>query len=268
MPSSPRPAPRGGSRPSSRPTSPPESAAASASGLVSGDWRRRVAAAAREALSVVSPVSCAGCGATDVPLCPACGDRLVPAVTRTDLPDGLAVFSGLVYAFEVRGVVLAFKNGGRVRLADPLAPALGAALEACGRAVAAETAGGPSVPDLDLLVVTVPPSRRGRRRRGYDPVALLVRRLGLGAGARVLVPTARARGGQKGRDRLQRQRGREGSLRCTRDLTGRFVVVVDDVVTTGSTLQEARRALRARGAVVVGAACLATTPLRSASARR
>lgn len=232
-------------------------------------WRRALGQATREALSVVSPVSCAGCGAADVALCDDCRRRLVPEVTRVDLPDGLPVFAGLVYAFEVRGVVLAYKNGGRVRLAEALAPALGAALDSCARVVAAEVATATSVDDarsdLSVLVVPVPPSRRGRRRRGYDPVELVLRRLGLVVGGRVLVPTATAGGGQKGRDRQQRLRAREGSLRCTRDLGGLRVVLVDDVVTTGGTLVEACRAVRARGAVVVGAACLAATPSWSGS---
>lgn len=230
--------------------------------------------AAREALSVVSPVSCAGCDSPDVPLCDPCRRRLAPRVTWVDLPDGLTVTAGLVYAFEVRGVLLAFKNGGRVRLAAVLAPALAAALEALAGRVStvdpldADRSGADGPDGRTLLVVPVPPSRRGRRRRGYDPVDLVLRRLGLVVGARVLVPTHRARGGQKGRDRQQRLRGRAGSLRATRDLTGRLVVLVDDVVTTGATLQEARRAVRARGAVVVGAACVAATPSWSSPSRR
>lgn len=232
-------------------------------------WLGALGQATREALSVVSPVSCAGCRAPDVALCDDCRRRLVPEVMRIDLPDGWPVFAGLVYAFEVRGVVLAFKNGGRVRLAEALAPALGAALEACARVVTAEAegadAGAGAPPDVPVLVVPVPPSRRGRRRRGYDPVDLVLRRLGLTVGDRVLVPTATAGGGQKGRDRQQRLRAREGSLRCRRDLAGVRVVLVDDVVTTGGTLLEACRAVRARGAVVVGAACLAATPSWSGS---
>lgn len=248
------------SRPRPRPGPRPRPAAA---------WRSALGQATREALSVVSPVSCAGCRAPDVALCDDCRRRLVPEVTRIDLPDGWPVFAGLVYAFEVRGVVLAFKNGGRVRLAEALAPALGAALEACARVVTAEAeganAGAGAPPDVPVLVVAVPPSRRGRRRRGYDPVDLVLRRLGLTVGDRVLVPTATAGGGQKGRDRQQRLRAREGSLRCRRDLAGVRVVLVDDVVTTGGTLLEACRAVRARGAVVVGAACLAATPSWSGS---
>ncbi len=245
---------------------PPSSVSRPRRRRLSGAWRGALRQAAREALSVVSPVSCAGCRSPDVALCGDCRRRLVPEVTRVDLPDGLPVFAGLVYAFEVRGVVLAFKNGGRVRLAEALAPALGAALECCARIAEAEAgACADARSGLSLLVVPVPPSRRGRRRRGYDPVELVLRRLGLVVGGRVLVPTASAGGGQKGRDRQQRLRAREGSLRCTRDLSGSRVVLVDDVVTTGGTLTEACRALRARGAVVVGAACLASTPSWSGS---
>ncbi|KPG86947.1 phosphoribosyltransferase family protein [Frigoribacterium sp. RIT-PI-h] len=231
--------------------------------------RGALASAVREALSVVSPVSCAGCHEPDVGLCDDCRRRLVPEVVRVDLSDGLPVFAGLVYAFEARGVVLAFKNGGRVRLAEGLAPAPAAALESCARHGAPEGAsavdGGPG--ERALLVVPGPRSRRGRGRRGYDPGDPMLRRRGLVVGTRVLGPTARAGGGPKGRDRQQRLRGREGSLRATRDLRGSRVVLVDDVVTTGGTLQEARRALTARGAVVVGAACLAATPLRAGADR-
>jgi predicted amidophosphoribosyltransferase len=51
-------------------------------------------------------------------------------------------------------------------------------------------------------------------------------------------------------------------MAARRPLAGRRVLLVDDVVTTGATLAEAARAVRAAGGSVVGAATLASTPLR------
>jgi len=57
----------------------------------------------------------------------------------------------------------------------------------------------------------------------------------------------------------------EGSMAASRSVMGRDVLLVDDVVTTGSTLREAARALRTAGATVLGAATIATTPHLSAA---
>jgi len=205
--------------------------------------------ALREALSVVSPVACAGCAAPDVELCSDCRVRLEPAVRSRTLVTGLRVVSGLDYEFEVRRAVIAFKQQGRLRLARWLAPALRAALaEACP-------------PGAPPSLVAVPASRAGLRRRGFDPVGLLAREAGLVLAPRLLKSVVGAGGSQKHRDRVQRHRDRLGSLRAAADLTGHRVLLVDDVVTTGSTLLEAERALVTNGATVVGAACLASTPL-------
>jgi predicted amidophosphoribosyltransferase len=60
----------------------------------------------------------------------------------------------------------------------------------------------------------------------------------------------------------------KGAYRARKDLTGYQVIVCDDVLTTGSTLLECARALRAGGAEVLGAAVLAYTPKNFQDTRR
>ena len=93
----------------------------------------------------------------------------------------------------------------------------------------------------------------------------MARRAARGAGSpsgltarRMLTPSRRVRD-QAGLDARERQQNLAGSLRVFGDPRGLVVVVVDDVVTTGASIAETSRALRAAGAVVLGAATVAAT---------
>ncbi|HEY8913318.1 ComF family protein [Lacisediminihabitans sp.] len=204
--------------------------------------------AALDAWSVLLPVSCAGCGADDRGLCLGCRAALEPLPRGIRLADGTTVTSALRYDGLVRRAILAFKEQGRTDVARALARPLAAAITAAVH--------GP------VELVAVPSSRGSYRRRGFDPVAVLVRRTGLGPPARVLAPSA-ARTEQKSLGREDRARNLPGSMRATMPLSGRRFVLIDDVLTTGATITEAARALRAAGAEVVSAATLADTPKRS-----
>ncbi|MDQ1598495.1 MAG: hypothetical protein QOI70_1919 [Microbacteriaceae bacterium] len=158
--------------------------------------------------------------------------------------------SALPYDGVARRSILALKEQGRTDLARPL-----------GRPLAVAVAAAVAAMDATIEVVIVPASGRSYRRRGYDPVRLLARRAGVPI-ARVGLRAGRGLATQKTLDREGRMANVVGSMHATRRLSGRRFLLLDDVVTTGSTLVEAARALRSAGAEVVGCVTLAYTPSR------
>lgn len=203
-----------------------------------------------DALAVLSPTACAGCGALDRGVCEACRSRLAPNV-RDVLVDGMPVTFALDYDGVPRSVLAAYKDGGRTDAATCLAPALAASIvHALGGSGAA----------ADVHLVTVPSSRAAFRARGFSPVGLLLAHAGLRP-ERAL-RTRRQAADQVGLSIGARADNRSGWLAARPRVAGERVLLVDDILTTGATLLEARRALQAAGAIVLGAAVLARTPLR------
>jgi predicted amidophosphoribosyltransferase len=210
-------------------------------------------------LDLVLPRSCAGCVAPGPALCPACAAGLaVPRRHRPDpCPQGLpAVVAAAPYAGPVRAVLLAHKEQGRRGLARPLGAALATAAAVL------------DLPPRSLLV-PVPSSPEAVRARGHDHarrLAAATARALPGAQARPLLVGCRAVADQAGLDRAARAANLSGALRVRGRLAGLPVVVVDDVVTTGATLAEAARALRAAGADVRGCVVVAATQRRAVAA--
>lgn len=190
-----------------------------------------------DALAVLFPVDCAGCGAADRSVCEACRASLGQPVIHSRTPGGLPVRSAVGYEAIARSLLLALKEDNRTDVAATLRPALAPLL------------------DPALTLVAVPSSRQAYRRRGYDPVRLLFP----GATSRALEAT-RLTSAQKSLGEAERARNRAGSLRATGSLAGLRLAIADDVMTTGSTLDEAARAIRAAGGEVVEAVTFAATP--------
>ena len=108
-------------------------------------------------------------------------------------------------------------------------------------------------------VTWAPTSAKRRRQRGFDQAELLARALSREAGVPVVRLLRRVdEAGQTGRNRSQRFRAPVFAVRRA-SLSG--VLVVDDVITTGATLQSAAQSLIRAGAERVDAVVAGATPL-------
>lgn len=215
-------------------------------------------------LDLLLPQPCAACAGPSGPLCAHCLTALRRRPHRcAPRPGCPPVWAAGPYAGRHRGVLLTYKEGG----ADALAAPLG------GWLAAAHTASGLARPDT--LLVPVP--GRGPPGDPRAPVTRLARAClaqAGGAGAGRVAPLLRYRSRprrQAGLGRAERLANRAGTLVADRPLpralgavsgarsgsgSGGSAVVVDDVLTTGATVAEATRALRARGIAVAGAVVL------------
>lgn len=109
----------------------------------------------------------------------------------------------------------------------------------------------------------IPSSRSRHLLRGFNPGELMARELSRHSGI-PLLPQAlhklRAKD-QRGLTAHQRYLNLRNTLRpLGRSLNNQHILIVDDVMTTGATLDIAARGLKAQGASIVGAWVLARTP--------
>lgn len=237
-------------------------------------------------LDLVLPAECAGCGhmgSADVTegLCKVCTFALGgPPITVRPVrrPAGLPTVHALApYRDPVPDIIIAQKEYGRLDLARPLGRHLArAALAAAENDLIDAT---PTVDEADddaapLWLVPAPSARSSVRRRGQDPVrrmacaaAAELRLLGRTANVLPALRHSRPVTDQVGLTHQQRAHNLAGALTvrraARRRLPIRDVVIVDDVMTSGSTLAEAARAIRSAGGRPVGAAVLAATRFRT-----
>ncbi|MEU0129353.1 ComF family protein [Streptomyces sp. NPDC006289] len=209
----------------------------------------------REIVGLVLPVACGGCGRPRTEMCEECAAALARAPCRVrpaPEPAGLPeVHAVAPYENAVRAMLLAHKERGALGLAGALGRALAASVQAgSGRVGCAEP----------LLLVPVPSARRATAARGHDPVrrialaaAAELRRGGTRARVLSVLGQARSVADQAGLGARERQVNLAGALVVT-DGAGRHlergrVVLVDDLLTTGASLSEAARAVRAARSV-------------------
>jgi len=189
---------------------------------------------------------CAGCEA-DLELldtgCRRCGlelERTVELCGRctTRLPKFTAAWPGYAYRGQLERLIQRFKFHGDLAAGRVLARLLAGRLASM------------AAPRPDLMV-PVPLHPRRRLRRGFNQAALLARDLGAHLGGLPWLEVLQRRRSTRAQSDLpaERRRGNvRGAFEIDRLPSGaRYIALVDDVMTTGSTLDECARVLLRSG---------------------
>lgn len=210
---------------------------------------------------------CVGCDRPGRMLCDGCRASTsghAAVAWPTPVPPGLATpWASASYDGAVRALVVGHKDRGQWGHRRVLAGLL------------AESVRGASAhldPAVPLLLVPVPSRPGAGRQRGYEATAALVRTAAALVRSQrpvVVAPLVVSRGAadQAGLDAAGRAANVRHSMHCPSSALARvgrrglaaYVVVCDDVVTTGATAREAQRALEAVGLAPVAVAAVAAT---------
>jgi predicted amidophosphoribosyltransferase len=227
---------------------------------------------ARALTGLIWPVTCAGCGTLDVAVCRSCAVSMSgkPFLLR---PGPVPVWGVSAYGGTAARLIVAWKQHGRHDVTGWLGRVLAHAVVAC------LNEGPPHASGADVWLVPMPARAAALRRRGADLPYDLARaaarvfrddrsdRSQIAVRAKRILRHARVVQDQLGLDAEARRRNLAGAMTVRavprawpqRSLSGRKCIVVDDVVTTGASVDEAVRVLTAKGAHVVGVCCLSVT---------
>lgn len=195
--------------------------------------------------SLLLGTRCLVCGASAVACCPVCRERISckepHRVRRCGLP--VPTWAANPYRPELARLIPAFKDDGAWSLAKLLSCRLAKAVMACR-------------PPSETILVPVPSRPAAVHRRGIDHTWMLARQVSRALGIETARLLRRLNGGD-----AQRLQGRAGRERLSKS---RFlgtacrapVIIIDDVVTTGTSLKVSCEAMRHGGAMVIAAAVI------------
>jgi ComF family protein len=140
--------------------------------------------------------------------------------------------SALLFTPTLREIIHHLKYSDRVSLANPLGDILKKCLE--------------REPFTGSVIVPVPLHPSRERQRGFNQAELIASRLGRPMATR-LIRRRKKTPSQTGLSRTERRRNLASAFEVRGEVSG-SVIVVDDVYTTGSTMNEIARTLKRAGA--------------------
>ena len=209
-----------------------------------------------ELSQLIFPTRCYGCNAIGLSICTLCRREWIPHYYKTQT-SALSVHSALIYSPTASRIILAAKENGLQGADDLLIEAI---IHVLNKA---------RLDKAYFTLVPVPSSRQSQRGRGRSFIVDLTKTISKHTGIAVndCLQVSRRVSDQSGLTRVERISNMQGafSLRPGSILRG-DAIVIDDVVTTGATLQEAARALNSQGFHAFGSVCAVTAcvaqPLR------
>ena len=210
-----------------------------------------------ELLNLLLPTPCCDCGKPGAVLCPDC-ERALAGDLRAVQRGTISGWAFCEFDDRVSRVLSAFKEGGQTRVAATLAQKMTPMLSHF------EAGAGDQ---RNLILVSVPSRSISFVKRGFVPARVLANQVARQGGLRAsaALKFSREVQDQAGLGLAARQTNLVESMVAKFSMAGLRVLVVDDIVTTGSTLLEAKRALEKAGAEVVGFLAFAETMLKTST---
>ena len=216
-------------------------------------------------LQIVAPHPCSGCAKVGSVLCDDCKYDIISEPFMGCILCGRPEISGICVAHD-SSIARAFTVSSRTGSLEAAINRLKFQNTKAAAGTLAELL-HTSLPLLpsDIQIVPIPTVRSHIRQRGYDHVALIVRHLAAFRGVPITQALRRKSNatqhtvGKKERI-AQSKQAFTLSEASKNALSGQLVLLVDDIVTTGSTLQSAAKLLHEAGATV-WVATLAYQPL-------
>jgi ComF family protein len=201
-------------------------------------------------ISFIAPHECLGCSAEDHLLCAACAASLPPAILEESILGVPQVWPGVIYDGLAKSTVHILKFERAAAAAADIAASIAA-----------------NLPHHNNWLVTHVPTASARvRQRGYDQSRLIARLVATRIAAPYAALLARKTAvRQVGADRTRRKQQMQHAFRPlrVRAFQQKHILLIDDVLTTGSTIGAAAAVLQAAGAAQVSAAVFASAPFNA-----
>ena len=205
-------------------------------------------------MDAIFPIRCVGCGAYDTYFCASCSDGIKK---RNDLEriGAIITFAATDYNDKLIEKALKIFKYSFVRdMVRPLADITRVAIEGLPSPIRSE------IFKNNPLLVPIPLHKKRLNWRGFNQSEILARKIagiyGLEA-KNILIRNKNRKPQADIEDRESRMNNVTGSFECPEALDGRSIILVDDICTTGATLNECAKALIEKSAGKVRALVIA-----------